>query len=229
MDKFMELGHVLAELLLKYPAVWPLYLAGLYFLILKPILRNMETQRLKDSTLREFGDSDNQVPNKKFAKAESVGIEVLSDFFRSTQNAWASGELHEYFGENPKNVADDKTDQEFAASFQANMAALEFAFKDAPPRPNEYLIDARNSGVRTSYVLTNTHFYCFGLDKGILANNYDSIKVPLNLIESCEAIKGMVFTKLTLTLKSGEVLHIKDIMDDLPGKYIEYYLANNAS
>lgn len=229
MENLTELGHILAGLLLEYPVLWPIYLAGLYLLILKPIFRNMESQKLKDSTFREFSNSDTQVPNEKSTKVYLVGKETLSDFFQTTQNAWTSGELHGALGENPKNVADSKTDREFASSFQPNIAALEFAFKDAPPRPDEYLIDARNSGVRTSYVLTNTHFYCFGLDKGILANKYDSLKVPLNLIEACEVTEGMLFTKLTLTLKSGEVLKVKDIMDELPGKYIEHYLAQNAS
>jgi len=140
----------------------------------------------------------------------SFGSEQRERLLARTCDAWKNGELA-WLSPHFKTMADSKSllklDKMF---FGQHVNAIAFAFKRAPPDEDEFLICANDGGVRLSSVLTNKYFYFFGLDDDVLANKYESGKIPLEKIRDCEVEKGLVFARATLTLESGTQLKLRD-------------------
>ncbi len=81
--------------------------------------------------------------------------------------------------------------------------------------------------VLCSFVMTNKYFYFFGLDQSLLSNNYGIGKVAYSAIAKIDIKEGWVKKHITIHLSSGEVLLVKDLINDAPGRYLDLRLAEN--
>lgn len=219
-----DIGEDIARWLGAFPLLWAPFLIFVWVFIIKPILRPYEKDRLDKTKLRKYSDDTNSSNDGNTVTRSSgdiYGQDDYEDLLRKTQQAWLNDELGE-FEPNAINVAADL--QTIENAFSAHNAAILFAFRNGDPEPDEYLVSAMDGGIRISFVVTNKFFYCFGLDQGLLANKYEPRKVGITAIEKIDSIKKMVTHHMTLHLKSGERLVVKDLLDDYPVRYISYRL-----
>ncbi len=216
----LEIGREILSIMLANPALIPVYLIALYLIVIRPVLKNRESRKLESSTLREIASPTASAgPTKSLAPAPGTTLD-LEALFRFTHHCWAQGDLDEMLGDNPRQTANEKSADEFRALFAARLPALEYAFKDFVPGPDEFLIDVYYVPVGTSFVLTNRHFSFFNMDKGLLSMGGEAVRIPLSAIKTCDVYKKIVSYKIELTLKEFEVLEIT-VPYDLPAAYIQ--------
>lgn len=218
-----ELGQEIAAFLLRYPAAWPLYLIGLWFVVIKPVLNSLERERLDKHVMREIG-ADRETAVRR-AEGYSFSEDDYNQLIEITRQAWMNGEVNEYAAE-AKEIASKPGS--VRKMFDSQIGAIAFAFKDQAPKPDEFLIAASDSGVRTSYVLTNKYFYFFGLDAMFLADKRASGKIAYEAIDRIFSKSGFVMHQINIRLKSGERILVKDLMRDDPSNYINFRLKREA-
>ena len=151
----------------------------------------------------------------------------LMSLLKNTYNALKLGCL-DCINKNLKNQFESCTLEEFTKSYENETIIFETAFSEQPPDEDEYVINLKNAVKRCSYLLTNKYFYFFGLDKGVLSKKYPSGRVALTNIKECNyKKKGLVMYKAAITLKSGETIHIKDLMKSIPLDLIKIILTKD--
>ena len=215
-----DIGRQVLGFLVAYPALIPVYLVALYWIVIRPFLTNRESRKLESSTLRDIADPMASAGHSEIPVPAPATAVNLDAFFRFTQQSWAQGDLAKTLGDKPRETAQERSLDEFRALFARGLPALEYAFKDYPPGPDEFLIDAYYISVGVSFALTNRHFSFFNMDKGLLSMGGNAVRIPLNAIKKCDVYKKIVTYKIELTLKEFEVLELT-VPYDLPGAYIQ--------
>jgi hypothetical protein len=182
-------------------------------------------ENISDNDFAKYVKTTNSatVKNAKCEEYNGLTEDNLIKIAKQTYQAWETGVLNSLnprWQEDAKQVSLDVLIELYADK----MELFKIAYKNQPPDDNECVLHFKNAGVRCSYLMTNMYFYFFGLDSSAFANKYENIKIPLSEITDCSFKKGLVMYKATITLKSGQVIHIKDLMDEIPMLYIKRFL-----
>ena len=219
-----ELGDLLAEILLRYPMLLPFYAVGLWYLIIRPLIRWLGEEKLEATELRKYTDESD--PGSEMAQETGEETNALDswsvkDYLDDVYDRWQDGVLDQ-FSTSHWFETTVQTKSQFRASLEHLGPALSFAFKDERPSGDETVIAGATSSTGLSYILTNYYFYFFGLDRELLANNYDAGKVSFSAIESVAEFKrkksGQI--EFLLNLCSGTSLTVKDCPDAIPYLFI---------
>jgi hypothetical protein len=220
------LGNLFTEFLFENPFLWPVYALGLWHFIIRPLFGEQAAAKLAETTIPEYKPvSDGETADPaEIGWQHTVGNTAYIELLRRTQQAWSEGALDTF---SPEARETGATFRGMAKVFEPHEEAISFAFKDKPPEADEFLVAAQNAGTQCSFVMTNKYFYFFGLDQGLMSNNYGMGKVAYSAIEKIDIKEGWIKNHITIHLFSGEALLVKDLIEDAPGRYLNLRLAQN--